>query len=115
MSDYTPGGIKIEGAYENDRNAAGSQLFKDILRECFEVRDCIVGHHLIYAFEEKRADGFTYQIIEEIPSADTLIFDHQIAKHIWGRNYQAVLCALAVEPPETRDKLLATLFYGRRK
>lgn len=114
-ADYTPSGVKIEGAYENDRNAAGSQLFKDILRECFNVQDVIVGHHLIYVYRDTRADGFTYEVVQELPSADALIFDHEIARRIWGEEYLCKLRELACTPPETRDKVLATLFYGRDK
>jgi hypothetical protein len=114
-SDYTPKGTKIEGAYENDRNAESNDLFKAILKECFGVTDVIIGHHLIYVQEEQREDGFTYQVIEEIPSADTLIFDHAIAKHIWGPTWQSKLVWLAMEPPETRDVLLRKLWNNRKQ
>lgn len=110
--DYTPGGTKIEGTYENDRNAENNQLFKDIIREAFGVTDVIVAHHLVYVTQEMRS-GFNYQIVEEIPSADTLIFDHMIAQKIWGSDYKDVLVRLAHEPCETRDALLHDLYYGR--
>lgn len=111
--DYTPGGTKIEGAYENDRNAENNQLFKDIIREAFGVTDVIVAHHLVYETQEVRG-GFAYQIVEEIPSADALIFDHLIAQRIWGGSYKDVLVKLALEPCETRDALLKILYYGRK-
>lgn len=111
--DYTPGGTKIEGAYENDRNSESNQMFKDIIREAFGVTDVIIGHHLVYETQEMRG-GFNYQIIEEIPSADALIFDHKIAKKIWGNDYKTVLTRLVLEPCETRDKLLKSLYYGRK-
>jgi hypothetical protein len=112
-NDFTPGGTKIEGQYENDRNAENSELYKAMIRECFGVSDVIIAHHLVYVTSEKR-DGFEYQIVEEIPSADTLIFDHDIAKKIWGDGFRDVLVKLALEPPETRDRLCAELYYGRR-
>lgn len=112
--DFTPGGIKIEGAYENDRNADYAKLYKDIIREVFGVKDVIVAHHLCYETHEPRADGFDYHFVEEIPSADTLIFDHAVAKKLWGdNNYRSVLSDLALEPTETRDDLLAKLYYNR--
>lgn len=112
--DFTPGGLKIEGAYENDRNAANADLYKDIIRECYGVQDVIIAHHLVYVAEEKR-DGFTYQIVEEVPSADTLIFDHDIARRIWGDGFKDALVKLALEPVETRDKLLGELYRNRAR
>lgn len=112
-TDFTPTGIKIEGQYENDRNVENNTLYKAIIREAYGVTDVICGHHLVYQLEEKRPDGFTYQLIEEIPSADALIFDHGVAKKIWGDRWKDVLVRLALEPVETRDKLLADLYSSR--
>lgn len=112
--DFTPGGVKIEGSYENDRNAANSDLFKAIIREVYGVQDVIIAHHLVYVRVETR-EGFDYQIVEEIPSADALIFDHDIARKLWGADWQGVLRQLACEPVETRDALLATLYHARVK
>lgn len=113
--DFTPSGVKIEGAYENDRNAEGNQLFKDIIREAFGVTDVIIGHHLVYEKQDLRGDGFTYQVIEEIPSADALIFDHDVAQKIWGEKWLGNLITLASEPCATRDKVLSALYYNRPK
>lgn len=115
--DFTPGGLKLEGQYENDRNISYHQLYKDILREVYGPRmpptqDVIIGHHLTYVIVEKR-EGFDYQIVQEIPSADALIFDHEVAQCIWGDAWASRLTLLALEPPASRDKLLAELYYGR--
>lgn len=112
-TDFTPIGTKIEGAYENDRNAENADLYKAIIREAYGVKDVIIAHHLVYVKEEKRADGFNYQIVEEVPSADSLIFDHEVAKKIWGPTYRLALSRLALEPIETRDKLLSDMYKGR--
>lgn len=114
QGDFTPTGIKIEGQYENHRNGDHSAIFKAMIREAYGVTDVICGHHLVYQVEEKRADGFTYTFVEEIPSADTLIFDHDVASKIWGPNFLDVLVKLACEPIATRDKLLGELYYGRK-
>lgn len=111
--DFTPTGVKIDGAYENDRNADSSALFKAIIREAFGVQDVITAHHLVYVKVDKRADGFEYQIVEEVPSADSLIFDHDVAQKIWGENFKEVLTKLCLEPVATRDKLLADLYHAR--
>ena len=113
--DFSPTGIKLEGAYENDRNSLAAQLFKDIIREVYNVQDVIIAHHLVYVREEKRADGFTYQIVEEVPSADALIFDHAVAKKLWGDTWQDVLTHLALSPIENRDTVLESFYRARKK
>lgn len=112
--DFTPTGIKLWGQYENDRNNEGNVVFKAIIREVFGVTDVICGHHLVCQVEDKRSDGFTYTFVEEIPSADALIFDHDVAKKLWGPNrWKENLIQLALEPVETRDKLLVGLYNNR--
>lgn len=113
--DYTPTGVKIEGAYENDRNAQSKQLFKDIIREVYGVTDVIIAHHLVYAKDERRSDGFNYEVVQEVPSADALIFDHTVAAKLWGPNFRMYLTKLALEPVETRDQLLSQMYYARGK
>ncbi|WP_316235026.1 MULTISPECIES: hypothetical protein [unclassified Bradyrhizobium] len=112
-TDFTPTGIKLEGPYENDRNGENAALYKDIIREAFGVTDVICGHHLVYQVEDKRADGFTYTFVEEVPSADTLIFDTDVAQRLWGDKWKSVLSILAVTPISERDKLLADFYYNR--
>jgi hypothetical protein len=112
--DFTPKGLKIEGAYENDRNIQSSDLFKAIIREACGAKDVIIAHHLTYVVEEEWDDGFKYQIIEEIPSADALIFDHDIARKIWGLDWRDVLARLALTPISERDAELAHLYYRRK-
>lgn len=107
--DFTPSGTRIEGTYENDRNAQASELFKAIIRKVYNVTDVIVAHHLVYVKVERR-DGFDFQVVEEIPSADALIFDHEVAKCLWGDKWQDNLSLLALEPADTRDDLLAHLW-----
>lgn len=114
--DYTPNHLKLIGPYENDRNSVYADLYKAIIREVYGVTDVICGHHLVMQIAEKRADGFTYQVVQEVPSADELIFDHEVARKLWGDNqFKDVLCQLACEPIATRDVKLAELFYGRGK
>lgn len=110
--DFSPNGTRLEGNYENDRNADSAELFKAIIREVYNVKDVIIAHHLVYVCEEKR-DGFDYQIVQEIPSADSLIFDHDVARKLWGASYKDKLVQLAAEPVATRDALLAKLYHER--
>lgn len=111
VNDFTPCGIRIEGQYENDRNAEAGELFKAIIRKVYNVKDVIIAHHLVYVTVEKRG-GFDYQIVQEIPSADALIFDHFVAKTLWPSDWPKKLTALAMEPCETRDRLLAEFCQG---
>lgn len=113
--DFTPGGTKINGAYENDRNGNSADLFKAVIREAYGVKDVIIAHHLVFVREEHRDDGFTYQIVEEVPSADCLLFDHEVARRIWGEEWEAALTRLALTPPEHRDEVFAKMYYNRER
>lgn len=106
--DFTKGGLKLEGQYENDRNADSRDLFKAIIREAYGVQDVIIAHHLTYVKDEG-----DFEYVEEVPSADALIFDHDVARTIWGDAWKDNLVKLALEPVATRDKLLKTLYEAR--
>lgn len=112
--DFTPTGIRIEQPYENDRNADSKAMLKAIIKEVFGTEECMIGHHISFEVADKRADGFTYTITQEYPSIDTLIFDHEVAKKLWGVTWRDVLGQLVLEPLATRDALLAKLYYGRK-
>jgi hypothetical protein len=112
VKDFTPTGLKLEGAYENDRNTKNRKLYADMIKEAYGADQSIIAHHLTYVAKEIR-DGFEYQIVEEIPSADTLIFDHEAARKIWGPDFQMVLALLVSLPVPERDEKLKELYYGR--
>lgn len=112
--DFTPTGLKIEAPFENHRNSNNAELFKAMIREAYGAGDVIVAHHLTYVVEDKRGE-YTYEIVEEIPSADTLIFDHQAAVKIWGDGYRDILAGLAMLPTEARDAHLKAMYYSRIK
>jgi hypothetical protein len=113
---YTPKGLRLEAAYENARNDSASDCFEAILKEAYGVQKAICAHHIVYVLTERRDDGFDYTLTQEIASADSLIFNHDIAKRIWGEDeYKSVLTKLACEPVETRDALLSSLYNNRDK
>lgn len=93
---------------ENNRNTDNEALFRDMITAAYP--DCtlvVSGHHVFY----KRGD-----VTEEIPSADALIFDHTIAKAVWGEEkYLATLATLAIIPAEARDAALRELYNTRTK
>jgi hypothetical protein len=92
---------------ENERNVRNKDLYEAIVREAIpDVTVFAAGHHLMF----QTADGGC----NEFSSADTLIFNHDVAKKIWpdGDDYLIALKRLAFAPVETRDSLLHKLFYG---
>lgn len=92
-------------AYENNRNHHAKELYTAILREVFGTgEEVVIAHHLTF-------DGDNP---DEIPSADTMIFDHDIARRIWGDGYLTVLAQLSAAPCDQRDALLAELYYARQ-
>ena len=110
--------MKTKGMCENDRNAENTDLYKAIIREAYGVTDVIVGHHIVFVTVERQRDPetgieFDYQCVQELASADTLLFDHDVAQKLWGDGFREVLMRLAVEPAGTRDTLLKKLYESR--
>jgi hypothetical protein len=118
-NDITPTGIKIEGHYENDRNEVYRELYSDIIREAYGVRDVIIGHHLVYQTTEHLVDEktgpYTHTFVQEIPSADALIFDHDVMRKLFGSRYLTAMSTLAMTPVERRDDLLSSMYYSREE
>lgn len=114
-TDFTPTGLKLEGTYENDRNGENRELYSAMIREAYGVKDVICGHHLVYMVEDKRADGFVYQVVQEVPSADALIFDHGVMTKLFGAGAVPLMVKLAALPVEggLRDKALNDAFFAR--
>lgn len=93
--------------YENDRNKKHGQLFVDIVKRAFgDHYDVLIGHHITF---EACGD---LQTENEIPSADTLIFDHQIMGRVFGGRALEIMRDLATIPPDRRDEVLAAYFAG---
>lgn len=108
MTDYSNKGTKLEGNWENDRNARNRELFTQMIHEAFNTNQTIIAHHLVYSIQED--DNF---LVEEIPSADTLIFDHDVMKKLFPNNWREVLTSLALTPAELRDEMLKDYYHRR--
>jgi hypothetical protein len=107
MGQLEQANAAMGGDPEANRNVASSDLFEAMVREAYNgVTSFGAGHHFMYFL-----DGVTMP--REIPSADALIFNHDIAQKVWGDNWKAVLTKLALEPVKTRDVLLRELYQGR--
>lgn len=93
--------------FETTRNQKNSEMFEEIIREGFDnVTMTASGHHFLFKLAHAK-------VVSEFASADTLIFNHTIAKKIWKDKYKEMLTRLALEPPESRDELLHSLYYNR--
>lgn len=82
---------------ENHRNKLSQDLFQRLLELTFKPEMVVIGHHLSFV-----KDGNE----EEIPSADTFLFDHEIMQIIFGVDYIRVIQQLAMVPTQERDQLL---------
>jgi hypothetical protein len=83
--------------YENARNKSAAGLFETMLRIAFTDCQVMVGHHISMEFKGDLATE------NEIPSADTLIFDHPIMTRIFGEYAVPLMQHLAAIPCHERE------------
>jgi hypothetical protein len=94
--------------YENHRNTVHAQLYTDVINTAFGPQDVIVGHHLTF---EQHGNIKTEN---EVPSADTLLFDTEVARRVFGdADWRNVLQRLAITGCEHREAYYAHEFYTR--
>jgi hypothetical protein len=93
--------------YENARNKAAAALFERMLRTAFGDCQVMVGHHIGMEF------GGDLQTENEIPSADTLCFDHDIMKAVFAEDAIEFMQRLAAVPCYERERMLASLLEHR--
>lgn len=97
--------------YENDRNKQNANLYTEILRAAWGAETAIlVGHHIC---TEKNNDLNTEN---ELPSADTLMFDHDIMTKVFGwATGLMIMGELSQVPCDKRDALLQHYWNMRTK
>lgn len=84
---------------ENDRNVRSHRIFERVLKVAFGENEVVlVGHHFVIA-----PNGDITQGVNELPSADTIIFDHVIMDRVFGTGAVNVMIACARKPVEERD------------
>ena len=95
-------------ATENQRNKTHAALYTAIMKEAFGA-DCevLIGHHL--TFEQ----GGDLSTENEIPSADCLMFDHEVMTKVFGESAITLMRYLAATPMEQRDSILKQAYEGR--
>lgn len=90
-------------SFENARNKEHAQLYINLIQRAMSGCAVFIGHHLAF---ELNGDLATEN---EIPSADTLLFDHDIMTAVFGNDAKVVMRKLAEVPVGDRDTLLNTL------
>jgi hypothetical protein len=89
--------------FENTRNKASAALFEHMLKIAFGECQVMVGHHIGMEFQGD------LQTENEIPSADTLIFDHDIMRKVFGDDAVEFMQRLAAVPCNQRESLLRAM------
>ncbi len=85
--------------YENNRNKQHSQFLKTVLTKIFgEGEMIVIGHHICYGDDI------------EIPSIDTLYFDHDAMTQLFGEAAPTVMVKLAKAPVPDRDHVFRNFF-----
>lgn len=86
---------------ENARNREHAALFERIVKMAFgQDAAVLVGHHIGFEF----AGDINTE--NEIPSADTMMFCHDLMKRIFGDAHLSIMSDLAKTPSEHRDARL---------
>lgn len=89
--------------FENDRNKKHAGLYERFLKLAIggEANVAVlVGHHVTFEI------GGDLETENEIPSADTLMFDHDLMRAVFGERAITVMMRLASVPVAQRDDLL---------
>jgi hypothetical protein len=91
--------------FENARNKEHAALYERLLRLALKDEknvSVLIGHHVCF---EINGD---LQTENEIPSADCLMFDHDLMTRVFGPYAIPIMRDLASVPCEKRDELLAS-------
>lgn len=84
---------------EDQRNYTSHKVFERFLRRAFgNDLQVMVGHHIAFF----KGD----EIPNEIPSADTLLFNPTLMELVFKADAPAVMLMLVRRPPEVREKAL---------
>lgn len=90
---------------EGKRNRDNAMLYVTLITRAYGVEfEMFIGHHLAY-----KNQHMATTTLDEIPSADTLLFDHDIMTAVFGQRAIAIMQMLAAKPCGERERLLETL------
>lgn len=99
--------IMVEGRRNKQNAALYATLVCGSYGQSFEM---FIGHHL--AYKQKHEEITT---LSEIPSADTLLFDHEIMIDVFDVRALDVMAQLARTPAVHREGLLAQMLHDHAK
>lgn len=89
--------------YENKRNKDHAELYVRMIQKAFaDEGNCevLIGHHVTFEVNGVLSSE------NEIPSADTMMFDHDIMTRVFGTRAFAIMAILAATPCNGRDMIL---------
>lgn len=86
---------------EGKRNRANADLYRRLLAIAWGECEVIVGHHVAFQF-----DG-DLNTEDEIPSADCLLFDHDIMGAVFGEQALELMQRIALLRPYERETEVA--------
>lgn len=93
--------------FENDRNTHHGQIFIDLIKRAFRTDEVVmVGHHFVFEPQDAMQKLDLTQL-NEIPSADTLLFDHDIMTAVFGADAIPLMVEMAKIPCTARDDVIA--------
>lgn len=85
---------------ENLRNRQCADLFRRLIRRAYgDTFSVAVGHHVMFSRDDE---------MDEIPSADCLMFSHDLMSRVFGERAVGIMQDLAGVPQEQRAALLET-------
>lgn len=90
-------------SWHDTRNVQGHKAITRFLNRALgHPKDLkvVVGHHITYQVDEE-------SVPNEIPSADSLLFDHDIMHLVFGDEYKTIMVQLATRVPELRERVLS--------
>lgn len=88
--------------FENQRNKSNAALYERLLKVALKRDDVavLIGHHITFEL------GGDLSTENEIPSADCLMFDHDLMTSVFGEKAVQIMRVLASLPCEHRDATL---------
>lgn len=95
---------------EQQRNKKYAVLYTEMLQMAYGTENAVlIGHHICFEHNNE------IETENEIPAADTLIFDHDLMKRIFGSMFRIVLRDCADVPCTERDEVLLKHFTCEKR
>lgn len=96
--------VKDYLGYELARNKRNAAVYERLIKLAMQREgqvQTLTGHHLTFELNQDLGTE------NEIPSADCLMFDHDIMGRVFGKRAVSIMQRLAAVPCDVRDVLLA--------